>query len=233
MVRFIRSHVQSALRRAGFSFIPYPLHVVLDHVKPDVVLDVGANDGGYGRELRARGYTGRIVSFEPLGDAFDALRETTSDDPTWECQNVALGRETGHAEIHRASNSASSSFHRPSESMAEAAPHLSFGSTETVSVQRLDTLIGDLASSDDRVFLKVDTQGFELDVLAGAEQSLGQIHAVQLETSFSPLYDGQPTIEEVFAWMRARGWVPGWVHPAYWTPGERRWVEADVLFVRA
>lgn len=233
MVQFVRARIHSALRRAGVSLVPYPLDVVLKRIQPDVVLDVGANSGQYGRELRARGFRGQIVSFEPLADAHSELAEAASGDRDWRTVQAALGAERGEATIHRASNSASSSLRAPGAAMAEAAPHLAFESSETVRVERLDDRIGEVCPPEARGFLKVDTQGFELDVLRGAEASLDRMQAVQLESSLSPLYDGQPPMEEVLAWMRARGWVPGWIHPAYWTPGERRWIEADVLFVRA
>ncbi len=233
MVRFLRSTVHSALRRAGISLVPYPLQVVLRQIRPDVVLDVGANTGQYGLELRKRGFRGQLLSFEPLADAHAELAAHARGDAAWRTFHTALGAETGEATIHRASNSASSSLRAPAAAMHDAAPHLSFDGTESIRVQRLDDLAPDLLAPGARAFLKVDTQGFELDVLRGAEASLEHMVAVQLESSLSPLYQGQPPMEEVLAWMRARGWAPGWLHPAYWTAGDRRWMEADVLFVRA
>ncbi|MBC7633672.1 FkbM family methyltransferase, partial [Aeromicrobium sp.] len=83
---------------------------VLAKQEVDLVLDVGASTGGYGTSLRSFGYTGQIVSFEPLAAAFAELSATVASDPLWTARNTALGAEPGEATINIASNSASSSL---------------------------------------------------------------------------------------------------------------------------
>src|SRR4249919_3716648 len=86
-------------RRFGVEFCRYgPLTFscarraeILESLKIDLVLDVGAHIGGYGLELRSNGYSGRIVSFEPLSETYKELASVAKRDPAWDCHQVALG----------------------------------------------------------------------------------------------------------------------------------------------
>ena len=73
-------------------------------------LDVGANVGQTGRRLRKAGYTGRIVSFEPLAQCFTALSQATQGDPGWQAFHMALGNRSERAEIGVSQNLQSSSI---------------------------------------------------------------------------------------------------------------------------
>ena len=66
----------------------------------DLVIDVGANSGQYGGALRAAGYGGRILSFEPLAEAFATLSERCLDDPLWDCHCIAVGAGAGSAVLN-------------------------------------------------------------------------------------------------------------------------------------
>src|SRR5437762_2514802 len=74
------------------------------------VIDVGANTGGYGSELRAFGYAGQIMSLEPLASAFAELSRRAQPDPNWKCLNIAAGERNADTTINVASESGSSSL---------------------------------------------------------------------------------------------------------------------------
>ena len=226
-MRFPVGRVHDLLRRLGFEVIPLPADRLLRRA-PDVVLDVGANEGQFGADLRRRGYSGRIVSFEPVPDVFARLHEATRGDGAWDARNEALGAEPATLPIHVANHDASSSLLPPSSRMGAFADFLAFDATVDVTVRRLD----DVCRPGERVALKVDTQGYESAVLAGAERSLGRIDAVLLELSLVPLYQGEPPAEEVLAWARARGFVPAYLAPAFVARPSRQWIQADVLLTR-
>jgi FkbM family methyltransferase len=192
MAHVIKVLVRGLFRRFGFDVVRYDeKHFlerrrarVLSDLKVDLVADVGANSGQFGREIRAGGYRGSIVSFEPLPDAFAELVRRA--DRSWTCHGVALGDEDGEAVLNRSENSWSSSLLQINDVHVGVAPEARYVGTEAVAVRTLDSFR--LAG---RIYLKVDAQGYEDRVLAGASETLESVVAVELELSLAPLYEGQ------------------------------------------
>jgi FkbM family methyltransferase len=181
----------------------------------DVVLDVGANEGLFGQYLRGAGYRGRIVSFEPLSDAFAKLETASTGDPKWECVLTALGAFRGHATLNVAANWASSSL-LPMEPRHRAAePRSAYVSKEECSVVPLDDLLPELLRPTERVYLKLDVQGSELDVLRGAELTLAQTDVLDVELSLVPLYTGAPLFGDVVGHLDAREFGLVAIEPAF------------------
>jgi FkbM family methyltransferase len=198
----------------------------------DLILDVGAADGGYGTSLRTFGYTGQIVSFEPLSASFESLTAAIKDDPAWTAHHLALGAESGSATINIASNRASSSFRPMLDSHRAATPAVDFVAQETVTVSRLDDLDDEHLTSARRPFLKVDTQGFEREVLAGATNLIGRCVGLQLELSFIPLYDGGMLVDEAVSWAYEQGFHLVNIEQGYAAPSGEI-LQVDGVFVRS
>ncbi len=196
------------------------------------MLDVGAARGGYATELREFGYTGRIVSFEPLSAAHRDLVAATAGDPAWTTRNVALGAEAGSHEINVASNSDSSSLLPMSASHRDAEPGISYVGTETITVDRLDDIAAEVLQETSRPFLKIDTQGFERSVLAGGEATLERCVGLQLELSFVTLYDGGMLVDEALSFAYAHGFRLVGMDPGFADPGGAV-LQADGVFFRA
>jgi FkbM family methyltransferase len=169
-----------------------------------LAIDVGANSGQWARELRDAGYRGRIVSFEPGGDAFAKLERAAAGDSLWECRRLAIGARTGTAPLHVSGNSVSSSLLRHSERQLAAEPRSAVVATETVELRRLDELES-LAGADDRILLKADVEGGELDVLGGAVGLLDRTRLLELELSAIALHERQPLLGEVVHWCEEAG----------------------------
>ena len=197
----------------------------------DLVLDAGAADGGYGKSLRKFGYTGRIVSFEPLSESYESLSATIRNDPTWTAHQLALGAESGPATINIASNRASSSFRAMLDSHRAAAPAVDYVAQETVTVSRLDDVDDEYVTSARRPFLKVDTQGFEREVLAGGTNLVSRCVGLQLELSFIPLYDGGMLVDEAIAWAYEQGFHLVNVEQGFSAPSGEI-LQVDAVFTR-
>jgi FkbM family methyltransferase len=166
-----------------------------------LVLDVGANEGQFAVELRSNGYRGKIVSFEPLSSAFNELQRAALRDPDWKVVNAALGSLECSSTINIAGNSTSSSLLGMLPAHEQAAPTSVYVDTENIQVDTLDRVLPLLDSWVGSVWLKIDTQGYEAEVLKGALNSLERIECVQLEMSLISLYEGAESFETMLRWM--------------------------------
>jgi FkbM family methyltransferase len=160
------------------------------------VVDVGANRGQFAKELRAIGYAGRIVSFEPIRLEFDRMSRHFSDDAHWKGYRLALGNEERETNIHVARLTVLSSLLNSISQEEKRREHI-----EKVSVRRLDTMFASLVEGIDapRVFLKMDTQGYDLEVFKGAAGCISEICGLQSELSVQPIYEAMPHYLEALA----------------------------------
>ncbi|MDH3457447.1 MAG: FkbM family methyltransferase [Gemmatimonadota bacterium] len=198
----VKHHIRGFLRARGIDVVRHNTKRLLKTYGIETVLDVGANVGQYGQQLRSIGYHGRIVSFEPLKGAYAKLREVTRGDRSWETLNYALGDTEGTAVINIAANSYSSSILDMLPSHVEAAGESYYVGKEEITIKTLDTVFPSVCPTRSHVLLKLDTQGFEKKVLLGAAQSLGIIDTIQLEMSLVPLYRGEALFDELYHILR-------------------------------
>ncbi|MEP6978210.1 MAG: FkbM family methyltransferase [Thermoleophilia bacterium] len=195
-----------------------------------MVLDVGANEGQYARELRGSGYEGKIVSFEPVAAAYAVLARQAAGDPSWECRRHALSDADAEVRIHVSGDSKFSSFLDLRNTRGE------YGSavvaTETVRTLRLDAIADELLAADLRVWLKLDVQGHEARVLAGAAATLARLDAVELELSVSPQYEGQPAYRDLLDVLESQGFVLAGIDSGFVDEATGRMLEMDAILVR-
>jgi FkbM family methyltransferase len=196
-------------------------------------LDVGANTGQYASEIRRDGYAGRILSFEPVASAFSGLKQRSLGDPAWECIPTALGSIDASAIINVSELSAASSLLQVGVRSAKAAPETSTVRTEVVSVRQMDNVLRELGIHGQRSHLKMDVQGFEKEVLAGARQSLGQVRSIEIELSLAELYKEQPLIGEMLQLLTALQFSPVWLSRGFSDPVSRDLLQVDCLLVRS
>ena len=205
---------------------------ILRDADVSTVLDVGANRGQFAKELRAGGYAGRIVSFEPLEAAYAALEEAAREDPLWTCHRLALSDAEGEAELHVAGNAVSSSLLDMESRHLEAAPESRYVGVERVRQARLDALVDELGLPADGVYLKVDVQGLESRVIEGARAALPRIAAIESELSLVPLYSDQLLFREMFDLLDDAGYHPVSLEPAYADPRNGHVLQVDGIFLR-
>lgn len=206
---------------------------ILDFHHINLVLDVGANEGQFGQSLRVLGYLGRIVSFEPLSRAHRELERLCSHDSTWiAAPRMALGRTSGEVSMNVAENLESSSILPMSSIHSEAAPSSIYRSIETVPIHALDDVALRYLTGSSLVFLKIDTQGFEAEVLAGADKLLSRTECVQLEMSLAELYEGQVTYLDLIQMMSDRDFILVDIIPGFTEPRSGHLLQADGVFTR-
>ena len=206
---------------------------ILEKARIDLVLDVGANEGQFSREIRSTGYAGRIVSFEPLGQAYAKLQRNSRDDPFWHLHpRCALGSYDGEIKINIAGNSLSSSALPMLDAHRAVAPESAYVGAELVSLYKLDTVAATYLADATNVFLKIDTQGYEAQVLDGAEETLQHVTCVMLELSLVQLYEGQPSWPDMVNRLLAAGFHLWAVQQVLIDPETGRTLQIDGVFLR-
>ena len=236
----LKELAKNLARKMGYEIVGPPrahaaqrtLMGLIHQERVNLVLDIGANTGQFVEELRAAGYAGRIISFEPLASAHATLLKLADRDPNWNIAGrTAIGAVKGSVEIHISGNSVSSSILEMLPSHTSADPQSTYVGTELVPVNRLDDLV--TPGPADRVLLKIDVQGYERQVLDGAAKILGSCHAVISEMSLIPLYEGQVLAREMWDMLAAHGFQPWSLEPCYRNPQTGQMLQFDGVFVRS
>lgn len=204
--RILTGLLRRAVRAADCELIPRwrldhlafatHLRALFARMDIDCVLDVGANRGQYREFLRLEvGYTGHIASFEPQAACLRELEARARRDSRWKIYGFALGSEGGQRSINVMRESAFTSFLSPDSSVVPTFMHLNtVVQVETVMVKRLDDVMDEIraASGCRSVYLKLDTQGYDLEVIKGAGATLASVAALQTEVSVQPIYGRMP-----------------------------------------
>ena len=163
-------------------------------MKAPVLLDVGANVGQFGIDIRNSGFTGKIISFEPVNSLFEKLKETSFKFQPWDTINKALGAHIHKSEINVSKNSGlSSSLLEISQSHLEAFPGSYTDFREVVDISTLDFEVDFLQLDLSETILKIDVQGFESKVIEGGKNSIPHIKYILLELSLMQLYYSEET----------------------------------------
>ncbi len=206
---------------------------LLAHHRVDLVFDVGANRGQFARSLFDTGYTGQIVSFEAVQAAHDNMTSRAAKrQNNWTIEPLgALGDRCGEVEFHVNAAETTSSLLAPSANSAASISELRPVSVHKVPVRRLDDVAQAYQIDSRRSFLKLDVQGGEALVLAGAQNSLTQVVGILIELSFIELYAGQPLAFDVLQPLLEMGFVVHDIYAAYRDPNTFQLAQADfVLF---
>jgi FkbM family methyltransferase len=209
------------------------LVAVLERFGVSCVLDVGANVGQYAAGLREWGYRGRIVSFEPLAGAHAALEKRAARDPGWQvAPRMALGASDGEVEIERSAESDMSSILPQNALLREISPSSRVAGHERVPLHRLDAAAAGHVRPADVPFLKIDTQGYEPEVLEGATALLARLAGVQLELALVPCYEGERDFRSMIDLMQGLGFEPHLFLPGYFERKLARQLQIDGVFMR-
>jgi FkbM family methyltransferase len=236
----IKQFLKTLLLNVGYNVSKYdskrnPKAVFRYFIKKNninVVFDVGANSGQYARQLRAQGYKGKIISFEPLTSAYEKLELASKHDTAWKIRNCALGNKREEKKINIAGNSWSSSFLNMLPSHSQEAPDSVYIDNEIAQVETLDAIFANYVSEGENVLLKIDTQGYTRYVLDGASKSIEKIKGALLELSLMPLYENEPLIGEAINIMYEKGFTLVFLEPEFTNSDSGQQLQVNGLFFR-
>ncbi len=213
--------VSRMAERLGYKIIPTwqmetyfslrHLQRLLTMLSVDLVIDVGANAGQFHDMLRDQaGYKGRIVSFEPVPHLAQMLTNRAKSDPLWTVKHQALGASPGTVMFNVMKDTEFSSFLTPNHDDIDI-----FKGQNTVcervpvDITTLDIFLMDYSktTTSKNIYLKIDAQGFDLEVLKGAETILPSVAALQVEASVRPIYENAPNYQDMIGYLESSGYV--------------------------
>ena len=211
---------------------------LLDWLGIDCVLDVGANIGQYHEFLRLHvGYTGQILSFEPVRELYDRLVAASRSDPKWMIYPYALGESDRRADINVLREQTLTSFLPRDERALRTMGYEKYlqetelDRKETVDVRRLDAVFDGIVHRGARVFLKSDTQGYDMNVVRGASACLDRILSLQIELAIRQIYQGAPKYLDAIAELNALGYEATGLYPVQ-RDAALRIVNIDCVMIR-
>ena len=207
------------------------LSFLLSKLEIDTALDVGANEGQFGKKLRNLGYKEKIISFEPLKNFFNLLGKNSSDDKKWQVMNIAIGDEDGETIINESNYSLSSSILPISKLHLEAKKNSNYIGKQKISIKKIDKFIDNENLNKNNLFLKIDTQGFEYHVIKGSFKNLKNIRAILCELTLVELYEGQKLWLEIIDLLAANNFEIWSLEKGFQNTKNKQILQIDCIFL--
>lgn len=235
--------IRKIIRPLGIDIVRYPYRLstvdgdynkLLHHHGIDLIFDVGANIGQYALGTFKSGYEGHIVSFEPMSKEHAILVEKSKTIPNWTiAPQMAIGNEDAHIEINISENSESSSILQLKDYTLAQSPTTKFIGKEKVRIAKMDSVANEYLQGRKNAFLKIDVQGYEENVLLGAQNVMSKMKGLHLEFSLVPLYKGEKTMLDILKMVYDFGFEPNYFIPHTTIDEDGRLMQIDGLFFRS
>jgi len=230
--------INKLLNKFGADLVRFPNNdlkrrlFLINNNKIDLVIDVGANKGQYGLQLRKIGYSGKIVSFEPILEPYSKLSNLATKGNNWEAFNFGFGDQNGSFTINKSENIVSSSILEITSNSTKVEPKTKYISTEQIEIKRLDSYYESIKSKGKNIYLKLDVQGFEMNVLKGAGSILKEFKIIQLEMSLVELYKGETLFIEMIKFLEDNDFILHSLEPGFWDKKTGKLLQIDGLFLK-
>ncbi len=225
--------IKKFLRSCGYDLVRY--HSFWDDTAAPrgikTIVDIGANEGVFAKDMRARFPEAQIISFEPLRDCYEKLTAIMARDEKFCAYNVALGDRRGETIIHRSSSHPSSSLLTMATLHKKLYPNSAGHTEETIQVERLDDVLQD-AVPEKPVLVKIDVQGFEENVIKGGAKTIRGADIVLVENSFVTLYEGQKLFGDIHEALRSLGFSYRGRSETHYNPKTGEPIYEDSVFIK-
>ena len=177
--------------------LAFQRNTILSKYNVSLVLDVGAHYGETVKEIRSNGYTKKIISIEPTPKSFDILSRIK--DKSFYFFNIAFGEKPGLLRFYEFEDSDMNSFLEVKTNTSYQINQLGVG--RLIECTTLDIFMEDNNLENEVIFLKLDVQGFELNILKGLKKYKDKIIALQVEISINSIYKSASNLEDFSKWL--------------------------------
>jgi FkbM family methyltransferase len=241
-LRIIKKTIKELFKKLGFDLTRYNpassqnarILEFFSIYKIDTVLDIGANIGQFAMGLRESGYKGHIISFEPLSKAYSHLLINSKNDPNWIiATRMAIGNEKGKKTINVSGNFVSRSILKMTNTHIKGAPKSAYIGSEEIYIDKLDNVVGNYLGNGENVFIKIDVQGYESQVLKGATDILSKTKGIQIELSLVPLYENQLLFIDILNYITNLGFELYDILPGFRDKQSGKLLQFDGIFFRS
>ncbi len=200
----------------------------------DLVFDIGANMGQYATDIIETGYTRTIVSFEPLTSAYKIIESKSKKYSNWTvAPRCAIGSKREEIEINISANLVSSTLLNMLDSHIQSALESKIIGKEKVQVFPLDEIGAKYINDAHNIFLKIDVQGFEQEVLKGAQAMIDKAKGIEMEISLIPLYENQSwLLSQALEYMQQKGFQLTSITPGFTDNKTGKVLQCDGIFFR-
>lgn len=186
---------------------------------PKTILDAGAFEGNWSRIAKGIWPSSRLIMIEPNRDKKGRLIEVAAElDATLLCELLGA-QDSQEVRFHIMESGSSIMAERSAVARTEETRHL----------RTLDSLLNDITAP---ALLKIDAQGYELQILTGASKVLPAFEAVLLEVAIIEINEGAPLLHDVIAFMKSRGFVSYDILEIHRRPLDNALNQVDIIFIR-
>ncbi len=201
--------------------------------KKDVqlILDIGANQGQYAESVLAQ-MSCRVISFEPLKKEYDIIKSKLNKYANWEVYNFGLGNKNEEIKINISENSFSSSILNLNRDTINYDPKIGYISSQNVEIKKLESIWDKLNISENKILIKIDTQGYEYNVIEGCSSVLKNVIGLQIEMSLVQLYEGEMLFEDLYKVVKDLGFELYLIEPGYKDPKSGKLLQIEAIFFR-
>lgn len=176
---------------------------------------------------------GEIISVEPLPALQENLQNLARKDPLWRVlPPLAIGDQDGECTLNVSEASDMSSVLDATDDLMKALPKTRVENTITVPMKTLGTLYSELGLEGQNVFVKMDTQGFEMPILRASVATLDKIQGLQLEMSLFELYKGETLLDEIMGFLKEAGFKPHMLIENNFSRRLNRQLQVDGIFFK-
>ena len=201
-----------------------------EFIQPDLIFDVGANSGNSAIDFFGYGYSNEIYSFEPVSHIFKQLSHHAANNENWKVFNVAVGDQNTQLTINvSGGHGGSSSMLEMTKELLNTAPDQKVIANELVDVITLNDFYKDHQLKSERIFLKIDVQGFEMNVLKGCSEIFNQIVGIKIETSIIKQYKDESDIHEILPFLIAHGFAVYSFEDGWRNPNSKELLQIDIF----
>jgi FkbM family methyltransferase len=207
---------------------------LMQHHGIDLVLDVGANKGQYAESLLQNGFDGKVISFEPLSSVHAQLTKNAKKYANWMvAPRCAVGAEETIIDMNITENLVSSTALKMLDTHLEGAKESRVIGTEKAELKTLNSFYEDYVKGHSSVYLKIDVQGFEREVLKGSSQLFPHLKGVEIEMSMVPLYENQDWLfKEILDEFTSQGFKLMSISPAFTDIKTGQILQCDGIFIK-